>query len=415
MEYLSIRTIKKNPNNPRVIRGDGFKKLKESLSSARGKEHFEARPCIVSNRTGENIIIAGNTRYQAAKELGWDEIPVVVIQHLTEDQEREIIIRDNVSNGEWDWEKLANEWEAEKLVDWGLEIPESFETQSQEAREDGYEMPDEILTNIIIGDTFSFRKDGKEVSRLLCGDSTKVEDMQKLMGGEKADMVMTDPPYNVDYTGGRGMKIINDKMDNDDFYIFLYNAFKATNDHVKDGGGWYVWHADTEGLNFRRALIDSGTLLKQCLIWVKNAFVMGRQDYHWKHEPCLYGWKEGGTHYFTEERTHTTVIEDKIDFSKMSKSELVDILNKAQDGEINTTVLRADRPTKNDVHPTMKPILLIAPLIQNSTIKDSIVLDPFLGSGSTMVACYQLGRKCYGLELDPKYCQAIIERMRARQ
>lgn len=260
------------------------------------------------------------------------------------------------------------------VADWGVDIPE-FEAEKVEAKEDDYEIPDEIKTDIVLGDLFEIGE-----HRLLCGDSTDSDSVAKLMNGEKADMVMTDPPYNVAYKGGTGLTIMNDEMDNDSFYTFLLLFYKAFADVTKDGGAWYVWHADSEGVNFRKAFQESGLLMKQCLIWVKNALVMGRQDYHWKHEPCLYGWKAGAAHYFTNDRTKTSVIHH-------------------------------DKPLKNGEHPTMKPILLLAPLIENSSKPKWIVGDPFLGSGSTMVAAHQLNRKCYGMELDPKYCQVIIDRM----
>jgi site-specific DNA-methyltransferase (adenine-specific) len=224
-------------------------------------------------------------------------------------------------------------------------------------------------------------------------------------------MVMTDPPYNVNYEGGTGLKIMNDQMTNDSFYQFLYDFYTALGSYTKPGGAWYVWHADSEGANFRQAYKDSGLLLKQCLIWVKNALVMGRQDYHWKHEPCLYGWKEGAAHYFTDDRTKTTVIEDVVDYRKLNKKELLDLVKEMTSDKQKTTIIHCDKPSKNDVHPTMKPIKLLAPLIENSSKIGELVADGFLGSGSTMVAAHQLKRRCYGTELDPKYCQIIVDRM----
>jgi DNA modification methylase len=231
------------------------------------------------------------------------------------------------------------------------------------------------------------------------------------MNGCLADMVMTDPPYNLDYQGGTGMKIMNDKMDGDSFYQFLYDFYTALGAYTKAGGAWYVWHADTNGSAFRRAWNDAGLCLKQCLIWVKNQMVLGRQDYQWKHEPCLYGWKEGAAHYFVDDRTKTTVIEDNVNIAKLTKEQMKKMLTEILSDKTATTVLRADKPSKSIEHPTMKPILLIAPLIQNSSKQGWIVSDGFLGSGSTMVAAHQLNRKCYGMELDPKYCQVIVDRM----
>ena len=224
-------------------------------------------------------------------------------------------------------------------------------------------------------------------------------------------MVMTDPPYNVNYEGSTGLKIENDNMGTKDFYQFLYDFYTALGSYTKPGGAWYVWHAQMESANFMQSFKDSGLLLKQCLIWNKNGIVMGRQDYQWKHEPCLYGWKEGAAHYFTNDRTNTTVIEDKIDFKKLSKNELLQFVKEITSDKQKTTVINCDKPFRNDVHPTMKPIKLIAPLIENSSKVGQLVADGFLGSGSTMVASHQINRICYGIELEPKYCQVIVDRM----
>jgi site-specific DNA-methyltransferase (adenine-specific) len=208
------------------------------------------------------------------------------------------------------------------------------------------------------------------------------------------------------------MKIKNDSMDNDSFYQFLYDFYTATNSYTKEGGAWYVWFSESEGINFRKAFIDSGILAKQTLIWVKNHPGYGRQDYQNKYEPCLYGWKPGESHYFIDDRTKSTIIEDKVDYSKMNKKQLMDIVKEfILKQSSKTNVIYCDRVWRNDIHPTMKPIKLLAPLINNSSIEGQIVADGFLGSGSTMVASHQLKRRCYGIELDPKYCQVILERM----
>jgi DNA modification methylase len=369
---IKLSTIKPNPNNPRIIRNEKFEKLKRSIEEF--PEMMELRPIVVDET---NTIIGGNMRFRALQELGKKEVPnnwIKKASELTENQKKRFVITDNASFGEWEWEAIKSDWDLGFVADWGVDIPE-FEAEKVEAKEDDYEIPDEIKTDIVLGDLFEIGE-----HRLLCGDSTDSDSVAKLMNGEKADMVMTDPPYNVAYKGGTGLTIMNDEMDNDSFYTFLLLFYKAFADVTKDGGAWYVWHADSEGVNFRKAFQESGLLMKQCLIWVKNALVMGRQDYHWKHEPCLYGWKAGAAHYFTNDRTKTTVIHH-------------------------------DKPLKNGEHPTMKPILLLAPLIENSSKPKWIVGDPFLGSGSTMVAAHQLNRKCYGMELDPKYCQVIIDRM----
>jgi DNA modification methylase len=233
------------------------------------------------------------------------------------------------------------------------------------------------------------------------------------MNEKLCDMVMTDPPYNIAYIGKTkdALTIQNDDMSDSNFYQFLYDFYTALGSYTKKGGAWYVWHASTETANFSTAMRNSGLLLKQYLVWVKNSMVMGRQDYQWKHELCLYGWKEGAAHYFTNERNHTTVIEDKIDIKKLTKDEMKKMLTEMLSDKTKSTIIHCDKPTRSTEHPTMKPILLLAPLIQNSSKENEIVADAFLGSGSTMVAAHQLNRKCYGMELDPKYCQVIINRM----
>lgn len=224
-------------------------------------------------------------------------------------------------------------------------------------------------------------------------------------------MLLTDPPYNVDYTGNTkdALKIMNDSMEDGAFRTFLTDAFASADSSLKPGGAFYIWHADLEGFNFRFAVRNAGWKLRQCLVWVKNSIVLGRQDYQWKHEPCLYGWKEG-THYFTDDRTQATVIDDKIDLKKLKKEEMLELLQKIYSDRVPTTVLYEDKPLVNDIHPTMKPIKLMAQLIRNSTEPKQSVLDIFGGSGSTLMACEQLDRVCYTMELDPRYVDCIIDR-----
>jgi site-specific DNA-methyltransferase (adenine-specific) len=415
MEFRKISEVKLNPNNPRLIKDDKFKKLVQSIKDF--PEMLNIRPIVVNQ---DMIILGGNMRYKACKEAGLKEIPIIITD-LTEEQQREFLIKDNTSGGEWDWDILKKEWDLELLDEWGLDIP-SFENQNiieAEPEEDDFEIPNEIQTDIVLGDLFEIGE-----HRLLCGSSTEMDTWEKVMNGSLADMVMTDPPYNVDYASKNKMlnysdkgnrnqtEIENDKMDNNSFYQFLYDFYTALGSYTKKGGAWYVWHADSEGVNFRSAFTNSGLILKQCLIWVKNNMVLGRQDYQWKHEPCLYGWKEGAAHYFTNERTHTTVIEDKIDIKKLTKEQMKNMLTEIMSEKNKTTVINCDKPFRSLEHPTMKPILLLAPLIKNSSKENELVADGFLGSGSTMVASHQLKRKCYGIELDPKYCQVIIDRMK---
>ena len=397
-----IGEIKTNPNNPRIIKDEKFEQLVQSIKDF--PKMLELRPIVVND---DMVVLGGNMRLKACKAAGLKEVPVIKASDLTEDEQRQFIIKDNVGFGEWDWTMLKTEWDEQELEKWGLDIPE-FKTEEILAEEDEYEIPNEIYTDIVVGDLFEIGE-----HKLLCGSSTETDSWKKIMGKELIDMVMTDPPYNVAYVGKTkdALTIMNDKMSTDNFYQFLYDFYTATNSYVREGRGWYVWHSDFEGMNFRRAFIDAGILLKQTLIWVKNNIVIGRQDYQNKHESCLYGWKPGAAHYFIDDRTKTTVIEDKVDYKKLNKKQLIDMFVDMTSDKTPSTILRADKPIKNDIHPTMKPIKLIAPLINNSSMEGEIVADAFLGSGSTMVASHQLKRRCYGIELDPKYCQVILERM----
>ena len=400
IEKIKITEVKQNPNNPRTIKDDKFKKLVQSIKDF--PQMLELRPIVVND---EMVVLGGNMRLKACKEAGLKEVPVIKASQLTPEQQAEFIVKDNVGFGEWDYDLLLNAYDSSDLEAWGIDLPELPEKEN-EAQQDDYEIPDEIATDIVLGDLFEIGQ-----HRLLCGDSTKKEEWQFLMNGLEADMVMTDPPYNVNYEGGTGLKIMNDKMSNNSFYDFLFDFYSALGFYTKKGGAWYVWHASTETVNFSTAMRNSGLLLKQYLVWVKNTMVLGRQDYQWKHELCLYGWKEGASHYFIDDRTQTTVIEDEINVSKLNKEQMKKMLYDLIRDKTASTVIHCDKPHTNDVHPTMKPILLLAPLIKNSSKANEIVADGFLGSGSTMVASHQLNRKCYGMELDPKYCQVIIDRM----
>jgi site-specific DNA-methyltransferase (adenine-specific) len=370
IQNVPINTVKANPNNPRIIKDDKFAKLVKSINEF--PQMLKLRPIVVND---DMVVLGGNMRLKACKEAGLKEIPIIKASELTEQQQKEFIVKDNVGYGEWDWDDLANNWDAAELEEWGLDIPD-FKTED-EAQEDDYEIPEHLRTDIVLGDLFEIGP-----HRLLCGDSTQTDTFAKLFENQLADLVVTDPPYNVAYEGKTkdALTIQNDSMSDDSFYQFLYDFYTALGSYTKAGGAWYVWHADSEGANFRSAMKNSGIMVKQCLIWVKNSMVMGRQDYQWRHEPCLYGWKEGAAHGWYSDRKQTTILE-------------------------------FDRPSRNTEHPTMKPIPLIAYQIGNSSKQGDIVADGFGGSGTTMVAAHQLNRKGYLVEFDPKYCQVIVDRM----
>lgn len=693
--YRKISEIKPLQNNPRRINDRQFGILCNSIQTL--PDYFEARPILLSDRTGELVIIAGNMRYHAAKKIGLETVPTYIIKDLTEEKEKEIVIRDNVQNGEWDFDMLANEWDAGMLEGWGLDIP-AFDPNEKEipdeAEDDHYEIPDEVKTDIKEGDLFEISIKGLK-HRIMCGDSTKAEHVALLMGERLADALITDPPYNVDYQGGTAakLKIENDKMTDAKFKAFLTDAFKQAASAIKAGAAYYVYHASRESVNFIEALRANGMTDKQQLIWVKSSLVLGRQDYQWRHEPCqlpgtsvvmeggqtkpieqitenervvgleraslqltgwnksgtgkkvkgtasrqyegniyhisvgeaetnatdnhkftvrynkaeaekyfvylmkkgerwrvgisqlrnsrgsgmrdrlrgekadalwivsqgyenkidaqiqetiiglkyripqtvwntgkpgricaknddqisriydeigvqvidkgarellgdrinhpqiirnkgkesttsgftveacnlmpkvyevlmphkiatgtivaqyqqitgirteeyqgpvyslsvegqhyisdgivthncLYGWKEGAAHYFINNRSLTTVIEDEIDVEKMSKQQMKEMLSEMLSEIIPSTVIREDKPLRNGEHPTMKPVKLIGRNISNSTRPYDLVLDLFGGSGSTLIASHQLMRNCYTSELDPKYAQVIIDRFK---
>jgi DNA modification methylase len=332
-------------------------------------------------------------RLKACKEIGLKEIPIIIADEWTEEQKNEFLIKDNVGFGEWDWDSLANEWDVEKLDDWGLDLPVDLSVQEElEAEEDNYEIPNEINTDIVIGDLFEIGE-----HRLLCGDSTDSDQVAKLMNGQKADMVFTDPPYRVSFQGQRisnttkdgvvihGHKcantkhdeIENDSLSEDDFKNFM--AEVLSNLFLFNKGAWYICFAYSELHLLLNSLIDSGHKWKNIIIWMKNQAALSNMDYKSRYEPIIYGQKGGN---FYGERY------------------------KQED------IWQFQRTLKNDLHPTMKPIPLIENALNNSSKEGMGVLDLFLGSGSTMVASHQLKRKCYGMELDPKYCQVIIDRMK---
>jgi site-specific DNA-methyltransferase (adenine-specific) len=335
IEWVKTKDIIPNTENPRVIKDDKFKKLVQSIKDF--PEMLEIRPIVVNS---EMMILGGNMRLKAIQEIGIKEVPIIKAENLTEQQQREFLIKDNVGFGEWDWDALANDWDPTELNEWGLDVP-NMDVTELDAQEDDFDVPEGgSETDIVLGDVFDIGQ-----HRLICGDSTQTDTFEKLTEGKLADMVITDPPYNVAYEGKTKdkLKIDNDNMGDKQFYQFLYDFYTACGAYSKPGGAWYVWHADSEGANFRQAMKDAGIMVKQCLIWVKNSMVMGRQDYQWKHEPCLYGWKEGASHNWYSDRKQTTVLEFQ-------------------------------RPSRNAEHPTMKPVELFSYQISNSSKQGDIVM-----------------------------------------
>ena len=408
------------PKNPRVIRDQKFRLLKKSIEE--DPEMLGLREILLFPYQGKNIIIGGNMRYQALKDLGYTSAIVKILPaDFTPEKLRAIVIKDNSGFGEWDWDALADEWEAAQLIDWGLDVPDLGNVKAdEEAEEDDYNPSDDLEkpAKTREGDIYALGR-----HRLICGDSTDPQIIDILCGSTVVDLYLTDPPYNVDYAsknkalnaaekGNRIQKeIANDRMADGQFREFLNKALNAADRHLKPGGVFYIWHAGTEGFNFISAVRDTGWEFKQVLIWNKNNMVLGRQDYQWKHEPCLYGWKPGAGHYFIDSRSQLTVYANEageFEPEKMTKAELVDLVKKI--GQLPTDLIDEDKPLRSADHPTMKPLKLMGRCVKNSTRPGEVVLDSFGGSGSTLMACEQLDRVCFTVELDPHYVDVIIKR-----
>lgn len=399
MKMMALDELRPYENNPR------HNDAAVDAVAASIKEFGFKVPIIVDK---DNIIVAGHTRLKAAYKLGLTEVPVIIADDLTDEQVKAFRIADNKVGelAEWDIEKL-NEELAGLTIDmsmFGFEIEPEAEDDEFDVEEAIEEIQQEEPTSKP-GDIYQLGG-----HRLMVGDSTDRDMVKALMNGERADCVVTDPPYNVAIENSQGMTIENDNMGSAEFKEFLTKAFKAMSDSLKPGGAFYVWYASREHLNFESALNAVGLTVRQQLIWVKNALVLGRQDYQWKHEPCLYGWKDGDSHYFVDDRTQETVVEDKPNINKMSKDQLKAYVKELLEDRVSTTVLKEDKPAKNTDHPTMKPLKLLSRQIKNSTKKQELVLDLFGGSGSTLIACEQLNRRCNMMEYDPVYADVIIKR-----
>jgi DNA (cytosine-5-)-methyltransferase len=414
-----------NPRKALTPEDSEYQKIKRSI------EEFGYVDPIIINEDG--TIIGGHQRCTVLKDLGYEEVDVVVVS-LDKQREKALNIALNKITGEWDELKLKDLLLDLDLGDYDITLT-GFEQEDlvelvdnlavdPEAMDDDFD-GEAVLEDIVepktkLGDVWKLGR-----HRLMCGDSTSQEDVATLMKGEMADLIITDPPYNVNYGDKADMldtylqkghrnnsRIKNDNMDNESFYSFMLQIYQSAYEFMREGAAIYVFHAESTGHIFRQAFLDAGLKLAQCLIWEKNAFVLGRQDYQWRHEPCLYGWKEGAAHYFINDRTQDTVIlEDDVDFEAMKKADLIayieDMHRKYKD---QTSVIYENKPTRNDIHPTMKPVTLIGRLMSNSSKSGWNVLDLFGGSGSTLMAAEQLGRTAFLMELDEKFCDVIVKR-----
>ena len=378
LKLLPVSVLKPAEYNPRKKLKPGdkeYEKIKRSII-----EFGFADPLVVN---ADMTIIGGHQRLTVAMDLGYTEVPCAVVD-VDKTREKALNIALNKISGEWDDNLLAellqdiqnSNYDAELTGFEGAEIDALYNKVYDKAvKEDDFDVDSELKQPVFSkpGDLWFLGK-----HRVICGDSTKAETYERLMDGDKANLVLTDPPYNVDVQETAG-KIMNDNMGDQEFYSFLLAAYQCMHQHLADDGSIYVWHADTEGLNFRKAFKDAGFYLSGCCIWKKNALVLGRSPYQWIHEPCLFGWKQKGRHQWYADRKQTTVWE-------------------------------YDKPKSSPDHPTMKPVTLMAYPIKNSTMTNGIVLDPFLGSGSTLIACMQTDRVCRGIELDPKFVDVIVKR-----
>lgn len=386
VERVEVASLVKDPANVRRHSEKNLEAIKGSLA-----RFGQQKPIVVG---ADGVVIAGNGTLAAAQSLGWSMIDIVR-SPLTGSEATAYAIADNrtAELAEWDDEALAQQLAALSIEDEELASATGFDQRDIEKMGGGVEIeedevPDPPADPITKpGDLWMLGD-----HRLLCGDSTKPEDVERLMAGAKADLMLTDPPYNValgmnetpEEAKARnrrtdGKIVANDSMSDADFREFLVSCFSCGFGCMKPGASFYIWHADSEGFNFRGAIRDCGEKVRQCLIWAKDVLVMGRQDYQWQHEPCLYGWKDGAAHGWYSDRKQTTL-------------------------------LRFDRPSRNQEHPTMKPVGLFAYLMGNSTAPQGLAYDPFLGSGTTLIAAEQLGRKCYGMEISPAYCDVIVKR-----
>lgn len=379
MNLVDVDKLIPYVNNARTHSKEQINKLRASI-----REFGFINPVIIDR---DYNVIAGHGRILASQEEGIDKVPCVFVDYLTDAQKKAYIIADNrmALDADWDEELLKIEIESLKDEDFDLsftgfdesELLDLFGDDSKgKVEDDNFDLSSALEKASFVekGDVWTVGK-----HRLMCGDATSKEDVQTLMGDTKGNLILTDPPYGVSFKSSSGLTIENDSMRNDEFYNFLLSAFKNMADHLEKGGSAYVFHADTEGLNFRKAFVDSGFHLAGCCIWVKNSLVLGRSDYQWQHEPVLYGFMQNGKHRWYSDRKQTTI-------------------------------WNFDKPKKNSNHPTSKPLDLLSYPIGNSTQENAVVIDTFGGSGSTLMACEKMNRICYTMELDEKYASVILRR-----
>jgi site-specific DNA-methyltransferase (adenine-specific) len=386
LQHLKPSQLKLNPKNPRVIKNRKFELLVQSLRE--DPQMLEARPIVVNP---ELVVLGGNMRLKAAQVANLATVPTY-IANWDEVQQRRFIVKDNASFGEWDWDVLANEYETAELVQWGLDLP-AFTEETAEVEEDQYTPPDKLETEVQPGDRFQIGS-----HRLMCADPADPKTWETLLETDWAHLAIVHPvalAKSDPRAEGHAARTLT-----------------AMNRRVKRGGVWYIWHEDAEAPQMREAMHIAEITYKQTLIWVRNAFTLGKQDYQQKHMPCLYGWKPGGPHYFTADRTLPTTFGDQpVDVNTLNKAELKELVHQFM--AYANTVLEAEQSPEDGKRKNNKPLELVGQLIQNSTEPEQVVIDGYIGIGATMVSAHQLNRRCYAADINPENCATVIDRMLA--
>ena len=426
LREVEIAALKPYERNAKQHGKDQVERIARSI-----RELGFLSPCLIDQ---DMNVIAGHGRIMAAKTIGMETVPCVFVEGLTEEQRKAYILADNrlTEMGEWDMDLVQQELAALADADFdismtGFDPDLRFDDSMGQIQDDGWTEADEKAEEprSRVGDIYQLGE-----HRMMCGDSTDPEMVAALMNGEKADMMVTDPPYNIglggdesgsaqsnDKTSKRRKKqndgafLLNDNLEEKEFVEFLTKAMMNAKDALREGGAFYVWYATRTTEQFLDGMRRAGLEVKQILIWVKSHFTLGRQDYQWQHEPCLYGWKDGAAHYFVDSRKQSTVVEDMMpDLAHMKKAEMEALLKEIYAEETETDVIHESKPNVSELHPTMKPMKLIARQIRNSSQPGEKVLDLFGGSGTTLVACEQMDRRCFMMEFDPHYADVIVDR-----